>query len=85
VSTFDRLDPTTWPPYDEAAHKDRILCEANDMGEAGECRDTSGFDWDRFTSRLEERVCIAMPTSWDDPVYAAIKRAARTAWKEANE
>jgi hypothetical protein len=84
TSTFDRFDPTTWPRYDEAEHKERILQEADAMGEAGECRYEDGFDWDRFTLRLEERVAVAFPTTWDDPLYAAIKRVARKAWKEAN-
>lgn len=84
TDTFDRHDPRTWPPYDEAEHRERILKEADAMGEAGECMTEGKFDWDRFTDRLDGRTCIQMPTDWEHPIYAAIKRTARKAWKEAN-
>jgi hypothetical protein len=83
---YDAFDPPTWPTYDPAVHREVVLALADEMGEDGEARyEGSGFDWERFTDKMEAYLHINFPTTWDDPLYSAIKRVARKAWKEAGE
>lgn len=81
---FDRWDPQTWPEYDDATHKATVLALADEMGESGDCQYEGRFDWERFTGKMEEYLSIILPTTWEHPIFAAIKRTARKAWKETN-
>jgi hypothetical protein len=82
---FDRYDAATWPTYDELTHKEAVLAMADEMGEDGMARyEGTGFDWERFTEKLEAYLCINLPTTWEDPIYSAIKAKARKAWRESN-
>ena len=81
---YDRWDPRTWPTYGPE-HRKVVLALADEMGEEGAARyEGTGFDWDRFTGKIEDYLHLNLPTTWDDPIYDAIKRSARKAWKEAN-
>ena len=84
MSEVDRTDPTTWPTYDPETHRALILKHADDLGETGFRRYPDGTDWDAVYLRLEEITCIAFPTTTDDPLYGAIQRTYRKAWREAN-
>lgn len=81
---FDRWDPATWPTY-SPEHREAVLNLADAMGEEGACRyEGSGFDWDSFYSKLEGYLHLNLPSTTEDPIFSAIQRKARRAWKEAN-
>lgn len=80
---YDRWDPRTWPIYDDDAHRAIVLTEADELGEEGTCYyEGSGFSWDDFYTKIEERLHLNLPATTDAPIFGAIQRKARKARQE---
>lgn len=81
---IDKFDPSTWPEYEDETHKAKVLQEADELGECGTANYEGKFDWERFVDRIESRLQIILPTDWTHPIFIAIKKTARKAWRESN-
>lgn len=75
----------TYEPYDEEAHKDRVLAAADAEGEDHEAWFGDGpADWDRIWGRIEDACGVDLGSQTDASVFGQIRRAYNKAKREAS-